>query len=162
MTISAELKERYRTEVDVDWRAAFVLQHPSAPTTFLIDHSEPYEGLFNGFMETFQPVPTKIVLPTKDDSGRQDLGIAFCGIGREAKAFLDAAVSNPLVPITVSFSIFILGSTAAQIDPWVEFFLTDISITTSVVTATASRADIINRQFPTEVYRLDTYPGLRR
>lgn len=162
MTISAELIERYTTEVDVDWRYAFVLSHPTATTKYLIDGSEEYEGYYNGYLHLFQPVPVQIVLPSRDDSGRQDMGLVWCGIESEARSFLDQAIADPTSRISCFFSAFIMGSTTPQIDPWEEFTLSNIMVDKDSVTAVATRADILNRTFPTEVYRVDRWPGLRR
>lgn len=162
MTISAELITRYTTEVDVDWRYAFVLSHPSAGTKYVIDGSEEYEGYYNGYLQLFLPVPVQIVLPTRDDSGRQDMALVWCGIESEARDFLDAAIADPTTRISCFFSAFIMGSPTPQIDPWEEFTLSNIMVDKNSVTATATRADILNRSFPTEVYRVDRWPGLRR
>lgn len=59
MTISAELQERYKTECDIDWRNAFVLTHKGVytSTAYIIDHTEPFEGLVDGELRTFAPSP---------------------------------------------------------------------------------------------------------
>jgi hypothetical protein len=162
MTISATLITRYTTEVSVDWHNAFVLYHPLAGTKYLIDHTTEFWGAVDGWNQLFQPVPAKIVPAARDDSGRQDMSIVWCGIQDEALTFLDAAAADPTQAVTCRYSIFIDGSVTAQIDPWVEFMLTSISVSKEAVTAMASRADILNRPFPTVNYRVDTYPGLRR
>jgi hypothetical protein len=162
MTISAELQERYSTECDIDWRNAFVLSHPNAPTAYIIDHTEPFQGLVDGVLRTFVPVPTQFVPPSLDDSGTQEAQIIWCGIGQEAKLFLDIAATNPLEPVICRHTIYILGNPAPQSDPFTEFTLGSVSITREGVAVTASRSDIFNRQFPTEVYRLSRFPGLVR
>ncbi len=162
MTLSAELQSRYTTEVDVDWRHAFVLSHPYATTHYLISHTEPVQGLVDGNLQTFSPVPTQIQFPTRDDSGRQEFALLWCGIGREAKTFLDQAIRGGTIAITCRYTVYLLGSLAPQIDPFVTMSLTNISLSEDAVMATATRADILNRPFPTEVYRLSKFPGLRR
>lgn len=162
MTISAELQTRYSTECDIDWRSAFVLYHPSAGYRFLIDHSEEFVGLVDGHEQLFAPVPAQVTMPSLDDSGRQDMKIVWCGISREAQAFLDAAIINPKEPVICRYTIFILGNPTPQIDPWIEFHLEAVAITEDAVAVTASRTDILNKIFPSEVYRLDKFPGLRR
>ena len=163
MAISAELQERYTTEVDVDWRDALILSHPQATTVYLINHTEEYEGLDNtSALRTFQPVPMQITPPSRDDSGNSDMNIAICGIEQEALNFLYDALDDATQSIRCWYSIFILGDPNPQIAPWLEFQLTGIAVGESSVTATASRSSVINKPFPNEVYRLSRFPGLRR
>ncbi len=162
MTISAALITRYTSEVHVDWHNAFVLSHPRAGTTYLIDHTQETLGTVDGFNHLFQPVPAEIVPAARDDSGRQDMSIVWCGIQDEALAFLDAAAADASQGVVCRYSILIDGSPTPQIDPWIEFMLTQINVSSEAVSAVASRADILNRPFPTVNFRVDTYPGLRR
>lgn len=162
MTISAELQSRYSSEVDIDWRDAFVLYHPSAGYRYLINHTEQFEGYAGSQLYLFEPVPCQIVPPSRDDTGRQDMSIVWGGIGQEALEFLNAAIVDGTQPILVSYSIFILGDPNPQIDPWIQFNLTNITVKEDSVTATATRADILNRAFPNQVYRTDWFPGLER
>jgi hypothetical protein len=162
MTISAELQARYSTECDIDWRHAFVLSHSKAPTAYLIDHTELFDGLVDGVLQTFIPVPTSFVPPSLDDSGTQEAQIVWCGIGAEAKMFLDLAATDPMEPVVCRQTIYILGNPQPQNDPFTEFALAAVTFTRVGVAVTASRSDIFNRQFPTEAYRLSRFPGLLR
>lgn len=166
MTISGDLQARYTSEVDVDWRNAFVISHPNAGTLRIIDHTEEFTGYGNATtnpgLQVYRPVPTQVKLPGRDESGRSDMSLVWCGIQDEAKAFLDAAITDGTQPIKCLHTIYILGNPNPQITPFTEFRLTGISISDEAVTATATQADIINRAFPTAVYRLDRFPGLRR
>ncbi len=162
MSLTPELVTRYTSEVRIDWHDAFVLSHPQADTVYLIDYPQEHYGNVNGFTHLFRPVPSQVVQPTRNDSGRQDLSIIWCGIQGEALAFLDQAAADREHPITCLYSIFLEGSPEPQIDPWMELSLTNISVTKEAVTAIATRADVLNRIFPREVYRVDRFPGLRR
>lgn len=162
MTISQELVDRYSSEVDIDWRQAFVLKHPKADTAYLIDYIEQHEGIFDESTFVFQPVPAQVVMPTRDSSGRQDMSIVWSGIGEAALNFLREAIEDGITPIQCFYSIFIIGNPEPQMNPWMEFLLTNISVSEDSVTAIASRSDILNRLFPNEVYRTDLFPGLRR
>jgi hypothetical protein len=166
MTISADLQERYTSEVDVDWRAALILSHPSATTQYLVNHTEPLElaraSNRPGRLFTFTPVPIEIVLPGRDDSGNSDMGIVICGVQTEALDFLYQALEDATQPITCSYSVYILGDPLPQIEPWLQFQLTGITVTDESVAATASRSNVVNMPFPTQVYRLSSFPGLRR
>jgi hypothetical protein len=167
MALSPELQARYTSEVDVDWRHAFVISHPLAPTKYVIDHTAEYRGNVDGTLQLFTPVPVQMVLPKRDGSGRSEMSLTWCGISGEAKAFLDAAIGTGAspggtYPIVCRYSVFILGDPDPQIDPWVEFRLTNVAATEQAVTATASSSDVLNSKFPKEVYRLSHFPGLRR
>jgi hypothetical protein len=160
--LTPELIERYQTEVDVDWRQAFVFEHPRAGTIYLINHTESLSGLFRETLCEFLPVPVETTWPTRDDSGTYEINLSICGVGGEAKTFLDKATKNADIPVSCFMSIFVLGDPTPQIDPWIELHLTGIVISLEGVAATATRVDIINRPFPRNVYRLSKYPGLRR
>lgn len=164
MSLSADMQTRYQTEVDVDWYHAFILSHPSATTYYLIGNpaGEEVTALVDGVLYTFTPVPVELTPVSRDDSGRQEMGLVFGGIGLEAKDFLDAAIADGSEPVTCRYTIYIEGDQDPQIDPLIEFHLANIQIRRESVTATATRADIINRRFPTEVYTIAHYPGLHR
>lgn len=162
MTLSADLQERYTTEAHVDWVHAFELSHPQADTVYLVGHTEQIEGDVDGSIQLFEPVPVKLTPVSNDDTGRQEMAIIFGGIGLEAKDFLDTAYTDATEPVTMRYSVFILGDTTAQIDPWISFYFTDIQVGTNFASGKATRADIINRRFPTEVYKVTKFPGLRR
>ena len=166
MAISGDLHARYTSEVDVDWRSAFVISHPNAGVLRIIDHTEAFTGYGNATtnpsLQVYTPVPTQIVLPTRDESGRSEMSLTWCGINGEALAFLNAAAADGTQPIRCLHTVYILSDPHPQIVPFTEFLLTGIGVTEEAVTATASRADIINKAFPTKVYRLDRFPGLRR
>jgi hypothetical protein len=163
MALSADLILRYTTQADVDWRHAFVLTHATmADPVYLIDDTQLFEGIVDGHVREFQPVPMDLRLPSRDNDGRQDLTVTWCGIADPAKTFLDTAITDGLSPISCRHTIFILGNQNPQIDPWIEYYFSQVSITREAVSATASRADILNRKFPTQMYRFSRFPGLRR
>jgi hypothetical protein len=188
MSLSPELQARYTSEVDVDWRHAFVIWHPLGGVRYLIDHTEEFTGNVDDarWNETpdgkwnwmpasgsgttpqlFVPVPVQMTLPKRDSSGRSEMSLTWCGIQKEVDQFLCAAIGTGdrpggIYPVICRYSVFILGDPNPQIDPWVEFRLTNIAVTEQAVTATASSADVLNQKFPTEVYRLSHFPGLRR
>ncbi len=161
--LSEELQRRYQSEVDVDWRHVYVFEHPRAPTIYAINH--PYETDVighDGKTRTFQPIPIEMTFPTRDDGGTYEFSLTICGVGLEAKNFIDKAYQDPTKPIKCFWSVVILGSPTPQIDPWIELDLTGISLSIEGLAATATRVDILNKAFPKNVYRLSKFPGLRR
>ena len=162
MTLSADMITRYRSEVDIDWRHALVMFHPSAGYRYLIDYEQEFQGVFDGGLRDFQPVPMQFLLPGVSDSGVGSLGITLGNIGLEATTFLDQAITDPTRPITCWHSIFIEGNSTPQIDPWTEYTMTNITVGIEVVSAQAARSDIMNRKFPRIIYKVEAWPGLKR
>lgn len=166
MALSGNLVARYTSEVDVDWRSAIVLEHPNAGILRLIDYTEEFTGYGNATVDpalrVYAPLPMQVQLPARDQSGRSDMGIVWDGYNDIILNYLNAAIVDGTQPIICRYTIYILTDPNPQISPFLEFKLTGISATETRVTATASRADIINRAFPTVIYRTDMFPGLRR
>lgn len=170
MTISAELAQRYSSEVDIDWYDALAITHPQITPIYICNHLTEIVGNITNIAgvtetHTFIPAPFKISLPARDSSGRQDFGLSISNIMNIGKTLMDQAIQDPTTPITMMYTIFIPGDTTpanAQLDPAIELFLTDIALTDSVITATATRNDILNMPFPREIYRPDFFPGLNR
>lgn len=163
MTLSAELEQRYTSEVDVDWWEALILSHSQFPQTYyLTNYHSAQQGTIDGALRTFQPVPFQIVLPSRDDGGRGDMGVAIGAIGNAITEAVDAAIEVPTERILAQYTVFILGNTEPQRTPPIELSLTGIVITESQITASATPSDTLNAPFPRVLYRPDTFPGLAR
>lgn len=162
MSISAELAERYATEVDVDWCDALLISHSTFGTLAYTNALEPFTGTVLGESYNFLMVPFKISIPPKDNSGRQDLSLVISNIFNQGKVFIDSAITQPDEAILIRYTVFIEGNSTPEYDPPLELTMTDIAITDEVLTAVATRSDILNLKFPREVYRPDFFPGLNR
>ena len=162
--LSAELQQRYRAEVDVDWRHVYVFAHPRAETIYAVNHTESVYATdpFGTAWREFAPIPVEMSFPKRDDSGTYEFSLTVCGVGLEGKTFIDAAYQDPTQPIKCYWSVIILGDTTPQIDPWIELDLANVTLSLEGLVATATRTDILNRPFPKNVYRLSKFPGLRR
>ena len=90
------------------------------------------------------------------------MGVVWDNVGSELSDYIKLASYDGTQPIKCFYTVYIVNNQVPQISPFMEFRLTGISISEKQVTATASRADIINKRFPYKVYRLDRFPGLRR
>lgn len=168
MTINQDLVDRYETEHVVDWFEALVIHHSqfSDPTTFYI-HNAPLEGnltrVVDGLLHTFTPVAFEVALPTRDGEGRGDLTINFSFPQSQISELLGQALANPLEAVSVRYSAFLYTAIApALYDPWMQFYMTEVSANEGSVTATCRISDMINRRFPTGVYRGVNFPGLVR
>ena len=162
MAIGADLQQRYKSEVDVDWVDCIIISHPAITTCYFCNCPDPITGVIDGASQTFTPLPFQIKLPARDNSGRQDLSLAISNVNFAAQLLLEDAITQPEAPIVVRYTVFIVGDTTPQIDPPLEMSMTDIVVTEAVVSATVTRSDILNLAFPREKYRPDWFPGLNR
>ena len=162
VTITAELQERYKSEVDVDWVDTIVIKHPKITTIYACNYIEAITGNFDGASVQFLPIPFKVSLPNKEANGRQDFSIVISNVFNQGKAVLDAAIEDPKTPITLYYTVYILGNAEPQYDPPIELSLTDITLNESALTGTGTRSDIINLSFPRQIYRPESWPGLVR
>jgi len=162
MAIGADLQARYATECDVDWVDCLAITHPAIAPLYLCNSPDAIQGDLGDGLVTFTPVPFQISLPARDNNGRQDMSLVLSNVGSVGQAVLEQAVTQPAEPIQVSFTVFIRGDTSPQIDPPLTLSMTDIVVTTTTITATITRSDILNLPFPRQVYRPDWFPGLDR
>lgn len=170
MALSAEAVTRFTTEVDIDWRFAFVLTHPTAGTLRIINAPDYRELNVDGFTQPFFPVPSQVVMPGQDDSGTEQTGIVWSCIGTGdgsttedfALQYLRTAIQNPQDPIECRITIYFDGDPDPQIDPWYYYSLTNVTVSEEAIAAVATRADMLNRSFPREIYKVQHYPGLQR
>jgi hypothetical protein len=124
------------------------------PWRFLVEDNTP---------RTFEYIPFELTMPDSGAQGRQDLEIAIGNIGRELMDELEAAVKNPEHPIRCTYRVYLNSNMKRpENEPPMELSITDIDVELLTVTAVATRADVLNKPFPTEVYRLDMFPGLNR
>lgn len=168
MSLSAEMQARYSTEVDIDWCEALIISHSTFGYLYICNTIESFEALVpnedgsGSTTQTFLPVPFSIILPKRDESGTQEMSVAISNIGLQAQTALNDAIKKPREPIKLRYTIYILGDENPQYDPFLSLTMTDITVALDVVTATATRSDILNLKFPNELYRTEAFPGLNR
>jgi len=166
--ISAELKRVYASApFDRRYVETLELSHPYFPTVFrLTNDPAPWLFLLSSSATSpvqFVPVPFRVQLPTVDAKGQQDLQIMLDNVGREAMDAIEAASYLPTVNIAVVYRVYIdIEGTAPQLDPPLVLALQSVVIDAQAITGTATRTDVLNRPFPSELYRVDTFPGLNR
>lgn len=168
MTISLALKKIYASAPpDQRYIETLEINHSTfaAPYYFTNDVFEHDFLRVSGDAATvkFTPMPFTVQLPSEDNSGNQELTIALINSGREMMAALEKAQTKPEDNIACIYRVYLAeGSKDPQIDPPLTLTITDISADANSVTASASRFDVLGRQFPTELYTTDKFPGLRR
>ena len=141
------------------------LSHSAFPTTFYINNANrlwTFE-ISSGVAVDFQPVPFKLVYPSLDGRGQQDLQLMLDNVGRDAMDALEAAALLPQESIRVICRVYLnVANSLPQNDPPLELVLSEIEVTKTAITGTATRADTLNRPFPSYYYRTDNFPGLNR
>lgn len=166
MPISAELKRVYAS-APTDRRAIECLSfyHPNFGTWlhFTNDVQAWTFTIEGGALVEFRAVPFTVIPPLQDGKGQQDLQIALENVGREAMDYIEAASLTPSIPIQVVYRVYVdIPQSAPQMVPSLDLTLSNLVVGLDAITGTATRADTLNRPFPSVVYRLDTYPGLDR
>ena len=173
MALHEAIIDRYETEVAVDWYEVLAIHHsefspslePTADTYYIhngINVSS--ESLpIDGGNQTFHPAPFEVSLPTRDGEGKGDLIITFSFPQTLISEELEKALANPLEAIEVRYNLFIYKiPSIAMYDPWMQFYMTEVSTNENSVTATCRMSDLVNRTFPHGVYRGMNFPGLIR
>jgi hypothetical protein len=170
VSITNELKRVYAS-APFDRRFVETLQltHPLFPSTYLLNNDgQAWQFLLNAgdppnAAVTFLPVPFKLVLPTQDGKGQQDLQMVLDNVGREAMDAIEAAAANPTINIALTYRVYLdIPLTPPQSTPPLELALQSVVITVDSIVGTATRADVLNKPFPSELYRVDLFPGLNR
>lgn len=167
MTISAELKNVYASAVaDRRYIETLELSHSKFTKTYYLTNdwqvwSFKDEG---GTTRSFESIPFEIVLPSTAESGLlQDMKIAIANTGREMVTEIENAVSKPDEPITCIYRVYLdIAGSDPQIDPPLDLKITRITLDDNVISAAATRYDVLNRAFPNEYYTRATFPGLDR
>ena len=166
MPITAELKRVYASApVDTRYVETLALWHSTWDRVHYItnDVQAWIFALENGALVEFRVIPFLVVLPTQDGKGQQDLAITIENIGREIMDYIELASTRPSEPIAVTYRVYLdRPNSAPQNDPPLALTVSSLVVGLDAITGTATRADTLNRQFPSVLYRLDTYPGLDR
>jgi len=168
MTTTAELKRVYASAPsDRRYIETLELWHPLFPRRFFItSDGQPWQFYLSAgapSLTPFVPVPFAITLPTSDGKGQQDMQVQLDNVGREAMDAIEAASYQPTINITTTYRVYLdVQGSAPQNDPPLVLAMQSVTIDNAAITGTATRADVLNRPFPTDLYRVDNFPGLNR
>lgn len=166
MTISQALKEVYASAPATSrYIETLAFSHSLfSQSYYMTNDNQPWSMLLEtGQLVTFNVMPFKIVLPTSDGKGNQDLALTIANIGRDLVDPLEAAIAKPAEPIRCVYRVYLdQPATSPQNTPPLSLIITSINITRDAVSATATRSDVLSRAFPYTFYKYETYPGLRR
>jgi len=107
-------------------------------------------------------MPFKIVLPTSDGKGNQDLGLTLANIGRDLVDPLELAQAKPSEPVRCVRRVYLDTPSTTPADSPLTLLISAANVTKEAVSATATRMDVLNRAFPNNFYKTSDFPGLRR
>lgn len=134
----------------------------SQPQYIVNDYKDWFLGVGVGSIN-YRALPFALKLPDKNTSGRQDLSISMCNIGREMLDLLEQANADPLNNIEVIYRVYLdIPQSDPQNDPPLTLSITNVAIDQYNLTATATRFDVLNKVFPTVLYNGVDFPGLLR
>ena len=166
MPISPELKKLYASApAGVVYIDTLELSHSQFLQTFFINNALRLWqfDLGDGTLQEFSPVPFQMVFPTIDGRGQQDLQLMIDNVGRDAMDAIEAAALFPQENIAVTVRTYLnQKDSLPQNSPPLKLTLSEIEVSKTAITGTATRADVLNRPFPSVLYRPDTFPGLDR
>lgn len=128
-------------------------------------HFTRYPSSFSAFVRsasvTFDHHPFKLRWPSNDTSGRVELQIDFFNTGADFVAEVQSAHATPETPIEVELNAYLETGGASDIDAIV-LSGTRVSMTPTNVTLLATKADVLNKKWPVNIYRPSFFPGLVR
>lgn len=132
-------------------------------TYYLTNDNQAWQFLLEtGQLVTFQAVPFRVALPSSDGQGQQDMDLVIANIGRDLVDPIEAAIEKPSEPIKCTYRVYLDTAQSAPQNTPIILSLTGVQITRDTVSATATRADVLNKAFPANFYTVSAYPGLRR
>lgn len=113
--------------------------------------------------QTFKALPFMVKLPKQDDGGLHEFSVSLANPGRPLMSDLESALTASNEGIACIYRVYLdtLGS-FPELDPPIRSTITDVVATLNDVTITATRFNVLGRQFPSEVYSVNKFPGLLR
>jgi hypothetical protein len=141
------------------------LYHSQFPQTFYLNNT-PKLWRFNlgdGNHEVFNPVPFHVVFPTQDGQGQQDMQLILDNVGRDAVEAIEAAAVAPRESIRVTCRVYLNEYDSMPLNsPPLVLMLSEIEVNRMTIAGAATRVDVLNKLFPSMLYRIDNFPGLDR
>lgn len=169
-TLSEAIKEAYASApTDVVVVDTLEITHPSftqpirvalsyTPITARLETTAPYNP---GALVEFQAFAFDFVLPDVIDNGIPEMKIVMDNVSGEIMKHIEQAIPLP-DKLGVIYRAFLSNdlSGGPHNDPPLHMTITGIEIDLLKVTATATIADFVNKQFPSILYDERRFPGL--
>lgn len=175
MAISPELRRLYASApYNSVFKQTLQLYHPAfTQQYYLTNYPEAVTGVSLGTLPPdvpadptfteFMPWPFKAVEPDNDARGQQDLRLALANVDPTIMDELQrAATSGSTRPIDCLYRVYIDDDPDPNPDPPLYLFLSAIEANYTQISATATRADVVNAEFPRVFYTISGFPALQR
>lgn len=171
MALSEELKRIYTSAPagpDYLFWECLSLYHSAFPEQsyhLVRNRTSPMDKNVEGILTTFQAFPFDFRLPSRNSNGTVDLEITISNLNTSISQVLEDVIAAAPEAIVVVFNVYIESSLEPQIDPPLQLTLSQVAVNGTTLVGTATRADVLNRAFPKQLFRPtgDTsYPGLDR
>lgn len=167
MTIEPEL-ERYYAAAPAGvlmWECVS-FSHPAfIKTHHLTTNPEQFTiTVKDGTEITFEPGPIKTNQPNQDGEGRHDMAVGIA-VTPEVIKEVNRAAGQANDPISLTYRQFLQeGGVITQYGNTIELELNglEVDVSNNSISGIATLPDLVRRPFPTEVYRIEKYPGLDR
>lgn len=144
-------------------RHAIVLRHPGFSREFLLTNSPVgFFAIWQGQSREFVPVPFEAIEPRRDESSQQDLRLKIDNVDPNIMIELENAADDFGSAIECTYLVFADDDPRPQQDPPLVLFLSALEVTPEAVVGTATRADVVNAEFPRRYYRINEFPGMAR
>lgn len=163
MTVSAALARIYTEAPDDDRHLETLeLRHPSFSKSYYITNSDdtftagvPGEG-----QRQFLPFPFVVVLPSSGDNGFQDLQISISSVDQTVVRELELSRDRTDVPITFTYRAYAESDLSAPGFELPPMSAVEVTVDDQAVTARVTLVDLVNRNFPNQIYTTTLFPML--
>lgn len=168
MAITAELQKVYASApVDRTYVETLELKHSAFSKTWYITNSqhawEMHKDTAMSALVTYEPLSFEAKLPDQNSGGNQELVLAIANAGLDMMQELEAAQTKPEENIECIYRVYLdVPHSVPQIDPPLTLNISDVNADLLMIRATATRFDLLGRQFPKQIYDTENFPGLKR
>lgn len=163
MALTPELQRIYSSAPNnTPFYEGLVLSHPNwtAPVAIITNTIETVVKNLNGVPVTYIGANFEVALPSRNDLGLVQLQVNFPIVTKDMIELIELAEASRIA-ITATLTVYIDGSDEPQMTPIV-LSLDSVAITEEVISGTATRIDLLNKTFPRNIVRPETWPGLYR
>ena len=114
-------------------------------------------------IQQYQPGYFQLKLPNIDGKGQQDVSIAIQNVDRVLVDQVERASTMPDERVRATLRLFLEDDpTAGPQNYPLQLSFANVQATSEAVSGIAGRPDVLNRAFPTDIYRVTSWPGLDR
>jgi len=171
MPIDSDIKEELRriyvsAPPEFNYIETLELKHSrfSITSAAIANDSQSWQFyLEDGRSQVFFASAFNIRLPKQDNSGNSDMTITISNVDKAYMEQLERAQQKPDENIELIYRVYLnRHQSFPQLDNPIRLKISDVSVNAEYINATATSYDVLGRQFPKDIYRLEDFPGLHR